>query len=44
MKTQAEVVDLLAADRKTIEKALGVLMRNGQASTAVKKTLAWVLK
>ncbi len=44
MKTQEQVVDLFAADRKTIEKELGVKFRNGQASTAVKKTLAWVLK
>jgi len=44
MKTRAEVIDLLASDRRTIEREVGLLVRNGQASTAVKKTLAWVLK
>lgn len=44
MKLQSEVVDLLAADRVTVERTLGIKIRNGQAFEAYKKTLAWVLK
>ena len=44
MKKRSAVVDLLASDRRTMEHELGIMIRNGQASTAVKKTLAWVLK
>lgn len=44
MRTQDECLDLLASTTKEMEKELGIKIRNGQASVAVKKTLAWVLK
>jgi hypothetical protein len=44
MKSNIDVVELLASNTKEMEQALGIKVRNGQALQAVKKTLAWVLK
>ena len=44
MKSYADVVDLLSGSSKDFEKTLGIKVRNGQTTDAVKKTLAWVLK
>lgn len=44
MRSQEEILDLLAAGRGEVERRLGIKIRNGQAIDAYRKTLVWVLK
>lgn len=43
MKTNADIVNLLAAGTREAERTLGIKLRNGQAAEAYRKALAWVL-
>ena len=44
MKTKNEMVDVLLMSAKDMEKTLGIQIRNGQAMSAIKATIAWVIK
>lgn len=43
MKSQKQILNLLAGNMKVFEKELDIKIRNGQTSQAIKKTLIWVL-
>jgi hypothetical protein len=43
VKSETEIQQLLDSNYKTLEKELGIQIRNGQAPGAVKATLRWVL-
>jgi hypothetical protein len=43
MITKEEIENMLNASYKTLEKNIGIKIRNGQAAEGIKKTLQWVL-
>jgi len=43
MRSQDEIIGLLASGPKEAERVLGIKIRNGQAVEAYRKALAWVL-
>lgn len=44
MRSEEEIIDMLANSIADAQKEIGFSVRNGQATEAYRKTLAWVLK
>lgn len=44
MKTETEIKQILESNYKTVEKELGIKIRNGQTRLGINKALLWVLK
>ena len=42
MKSDAEIQEVMTGSYKTVEFALGIKIRNGQAMEGIRKALTWV--